>query len=117
VIGQNKFMTNPAEPFLIEMIEITATLTRRLAVTVLPNTKVEDLLQQDSIKAHFAGVDLMQMKLGCFGQVLGLTHVLSPGDRIEILHPLIIDPKDARRIRGRKSNLVPRAIRDRSQNK
>jgi uncharacterized protein len=32
-----------------------------------------------------------------FGRAVMLTQVLKPGDRIEILRPLLIDPKEARR--------------------
>jgi putative ubiquitin-RnfH superfamily antitoxin RatB of RatAB toxin-antitoxin module len=32
-----------------------------------------------------------------FGTATTLSHVLQPGDRVEILRPLLIDPKEARR--------------------
>jgi uncharacterized protein len=37
-----------------------------------------------------------------FGERVELIHVLASGDRIEVLRPLLADPKDARRRRAKK---------------
>jgi putative ubiquitin-RnfH superfamily antitoxin RatB of RatAB toxin-antitoxin module len=39
------------------------------------------------------------LKLGIFSKRVSLDHVMADGDRLEIYRPLLIDPKDARRLR------------------
>ena len=41
------------------------------------------------------------LKIGVWGQLRPLDHVLRDGDRVEIYRALLIDPKDARRVRHR----------------
>lgn len=41
-------------------------------------------------------------KVGVWGQLCALDHVLRDQDRVEIYRPLRIDPKDARRVRQRQ---------------
>ena len=38
-----------------------------------------------------------------FGRLVGPDHKVEEGDRIEVLRPLEIDPKEARRLRARRS--------------
>ena len=40
-------------------------------------------------------------KVGVWGQLRPLDYALREGDRVEIYRPLLIDPKDARRLRQR----------------
>ncbi len=42
-------------------------------------------------------------KIGIFGRLVSLETILNTNDRIEIYEPLIIDPKEARRLRAKKS--------------
>jgi putative ubiquitin-RnfH superfamily antitoxin RatB of RatAB toxin-antitoxin module len=43
-------------------------------------------------------------KVGVWGQLRTLDHVLRDRDRVEIYRPLQIDPKDARRLRHRQQS-------------
>ncbi len=45
---------------------------------------------------------LPDMPVGVFGRVVSKETVLNDGDRVEIYRPLLADPKEARRRRGRK---------------
>jgi putative ubiquitin-RnfH superfamily antitoxin RatB of RatAB toxin-antitoxin module len=40
-------------------------------------------------------------RIGVWGQLRTLDHVLRDGDRVEVYRALLIDPKDARRLRHR----------------
>lgn len=42
---------------------------------------------------------IKNLNLGIFSKRVNLDHVISDGDRLEIYRPLIIDPKEARRLR------------------
>lgn len=47
-------------------------------------------------------MDDAALKVGVWGQLRGLDHVLRDRDRVEVYRPLQIDPKDARRLRHRQ---------------
>jgi len=50
--------------------------------------------------AAFPEVDPMQYGLAVYGQTISPEHVLCEGDRVEILRPLVFDPKESRRRRA-----------------
>jgi uncharacterized protein len=43
-----------------------------------------------------------EIAVAVFGEVVSAAHPLRDGDRVELLRPLSIDPKEARRRRARK---------------
>jgi uncharacterized protein len=46
------------------------------------------------------GIDLAAMRAGVHGRLVGVDDVLADGDRVDILRPLVVDPKAARRLRA-----------------
>ncbi len=46
--------------------------------------------------------DEVALKVGVWGQLRRLDHILRDRDRVEVYRPLQIDPKDARRLRHRQ---------------
>lgn len=48
----------------------------------------------------FAGLDLLEIAVGVFGQRVDRQRVLKDGERVEVYRPLAYDPKEARRRRG-----------------
>lgn len=46
------------------------------------------------------GIEVDASRLAVFGRAVGLESPLHDGDRIEILRPLLVDPKQARRERA-----------------
>ncbi len=77
--------------------------SRRISVerlcTVIQAIELSDIL------ADHPEIDLGKNKVGVFGQLMALDHILQDGDRVEIYRPLIIDPKVARRLRAKSSKL------------
>lgn len=69
---------------------------------VPPGCTVEQAIRRCGILQQFSEIDLAKNKLGIFGKFTPLQTVLQPHDRIEIYRPLIIDPKEARRLRAKK---------------
>ncbi len=51
------------------------------------------------------GLDGAQLQLGIFGKKLSPESPLHDGDRVEILRPLAMDPKEARRRRARRTRV------------
>ena len=60
---------------------------------------VRDALTNSGLTAGGAGEPC---KVGVWGQLRSLDHVLRDRDRVEIYRPLCVDPKDARRLRHRQ---------------
>lgn len=54
-----------------------------------------------AIGSHFQTDGISAMAV--FGQAADASTVLQDGDRLELLRPLLADPKDARRIRARRA--------------
>lgn len=64
--------------------------------------EVSEILKQiNALEPHSkTDIDLATTKIGVFGELVHLGHILSAGDRVEIYRPLLIDPKQARRERA-----------------
>ena len=73
-----------------------------LTVKVLPNSTIEDAIIASGILQQFPEIDLAVAKVGIFGKEATLNSRLSAKDRVEIYRPLIIDPKEARRLRAKR---------------
>ena len=59
-------------------------------------------IEQSGILRRVPAIDLTKNKIGIFGKLVSLDHVLHQYDRIEIYRPLIADPKEIRRLRANK---------------
>lgn len=74
-----------------------------LSVTVDEDCTVQKAIEISGILEHFSGIDLFTHKVGIFGKTVGLDTPLQRGDRVEIYRPLLVDPKEARRRRAKKT--------------
>ena len=66
-------------------------------VAAEPELKVIDAVERSGLIARFPEIAARPLACAIFGQVVSLTRLVRPGDRIEILRPLTVDPKEARR--------------------
>ncbi len=73
-----------------------------LVVEVDEGSTIEMVIKVSGILQRFPDIDLSKQKVGVFSQERGLSELVREGDRIEIYRPLVIDPKEARRQRGRR---------------
>lgn len=64
---------------------------------------VDDALRLSQITNEFPELDLTQCALGIFGKVVSGHRLLESGDRVEIYRPLLLDPKEVRRLRAAKA--------------
>lgn len=88
--------------FIIEMIYALPHEQKLLRMEVAPNTSILDAILESDLLLLYPEIDLNQVKVGIFGKQKKLTDLISPGDRIEIYRPLLIDPKEARRHKAKK---------------
>lgn len=79
-----------------------------VALDVARGTTVEEAIQQSGIGEKFPDINLKLNKVGVFGKLTRLDHVLRPGDRVEIYRALIADPKEVRRQRAAQGKATRR---------
>lgn len=92
-------MVEPGAPRELR-VEVAYALPQRqllLAVTVPVGTTAREAVVRSGLAARVAGLDLDAAAFGLFGRVVAATQLLRDGDRIEVLRPLLADPKEVRR--------------------
>lgn len=95
---------------MVEIEVVYAALDQQvlLAVTVASGTSLRGVVQASGIAVRFPELDLADCPLGIFGKVVAdaEARVVQSGDRIEIYRPLLVDPKEVRRLRAAKAALI-----------
>ena len=66
---------------------------------VVEGTTAREAVRLSGVKEMFPEADIEAAPLGIFGKVVKDNTVLRDKDRVEIYRPLLIDPKEARRLR------------------
>jgi putative ubiquitin-RnfH superfamily antitoxin RatB of RatAB toxin-antitoxin module len=85
------------------------------ALRVPENCALIDALQQSNILTQCPEINLERNKVGIFSQLATLETTLHDGDRVEIYQPLLIDPKQARKLRAnRRKNTLTSSSKDAS---
>jgi uncharacterized protein len=62
-----------------------------------PGTSLTDAVTRSGLLQKFPEAAARPLNCAIFGRAVPLTYELRDGDRIEILRPLLIDPKQSRR--------------------
>jgi len=73
-----------------------------IQLEVAPDCTVAQAISASGLLARFPEIDLRHNKVGIFGKLLGLDHLVAAHDRVEIYRPLTADPKLARQRRVEK---------------
>jgi len=60
-------------------------------------TNVEQAVTLSQLPSRFPEIAAAPLHCAIFGRVVPLSQVLQEGDRVEVLRPLLIDPKEQRR--------------------
>lgn len=76
-----------------------------LTLVVPAGTTVREALRLSRLAGRYPAIDPEHAPLGIFGKLLKEPdrHVLKAGDRVEIYRPLLIDPREARRLRAERA--------------
>ena len=85
------------------MIEVSYALPKKqiiIPVLVPKDISVKEAIELSGILKKFEGIDLASNQVGIFGKLTTLDKALRNHDRIEIMRPLIADPKEIRRKRA-----------------
>lgn len=84
----------------IEVVYANAKKQKLYQVECNEEMSVKDVIMQSGVLIDFPEIDLNTQSVGIYSEIVTLEHMAKPDDRIEIYRALIIDPKDARRIRA-----------------
>ena len=69
-------------------------------VRIPAGATVEQAIVRAGILARHPEIDVTNGRVAVYGRVIALDTVLHDGDRVEILRPLKVDPKEVRRRRA-----------------
>lgn len=89
--------------FAIEIAYAAKDSQTLLSLRVQPMTTIKTAIELSGILQRFPEIDLSQQAVGIFGEIKSLGGFVAAGDRIEIYRPLLLDPKEARRLRHFKT--------------
>lgn len=74
-----------------------------VTLQVQPGTTLTEAVTRSGLLQKFPEAGSRPLACAVFGRVVPLTYELRHGDRIEILRPLLIDPKQSRREAAERS--------------
>lgn len=74
-------------------------------------TSLADAVTRSGLLEKFPEAAAQPLACAIFGRAVPLTHELRDGDRIEILRPLLIDPKQSRREAAERGRAALKAKR------
>lgn len=72
-----------------------------LEVEVRDGSTLEEALEASRLYEKFPDANLRAAAVGIWGQVCERSRPVRDGDRIELYRPLVMDPRDARRLRAK----------------
>lgn len=95
------------ETMTVEVAYATPVTQTVRTVTLSAGETVMVAIEQSGLYTDYPELKTATLVVGVFGQKVALSHLVQAGDRVEIYRPLILDPKEARRLRADKAILVP----------
>jgi len=76
---------------------------KEVILSVEENCTVALAIARSKLQEYFPEIQLATVAVGIFSRRVKLDAPLKDGDRIEIYRPLMIDPKELRRLKANKS--------------
>lgn len=94
-----------ADSITIEVAYGTPQEQALLTLAVPAGTTARQAVHLSGLAARFPGLDPAHDPVGIFGKLEKdpAARVLQAGDRVEVYRPLLIDPKEARRLRAERA--------------
>lgn len=84
----------------VEVVYALPDAQHLIALDVAAGTTAAEAVTASGLAERFADIDPATTPLAIFGRACERETVLRPGDRVEILRPLQVDPREARRRRA-----------------
>lgn len=74
-----------------------------IALQVAPGSTIGAVIQYSGILQQFPEIDVNNCEVGVFSKRRSMQDTVKTNERIEIYRPLVIDPKQARRLKAKAS--------------
>lgn len=87
----------------VEVVHALPGRSWRVRLELPTGACVADALALADLAQHVPGLEIDPARLAVFGRLVKPGDELHDGDRVEILRPLLADPKQVRRERARRS--------------
>jgi putative ubiquitin-RnfH superfamily antitoxin RatB of RatAB toxin-antitoxin module len=84
----------------VEVVYATPGRQVRYVLDLEEGATVGEAIARSGALADFPEIDLTRNRIGIYGRLVTLGAGLGDGDRVEILRPLVADPKEVRRRRA-----------------
>ena len=84
----------------VKVAYISSSQNELISLELPVNSTAEQAVNKSKILQKCSEINYSNCALGIFGKVVDNKQILKDQDRVEILRPLIIDPKHARRKRA-----------------
>ncbi len=88
--------------FSIEVAYASPQQSWLIPFNVEEGTTIQQAIVTSGILDQCPAIDLKTNEVGIFSKIVALDTLVRAGDRIEIYRPLILNPKQARRLRAKK---------------
>ncbi len=85
----------------IEVVYALPALQVVRGLTLETGATARTAVLESRLQAEFPEIAIEVSPLACFGRLIDWNTALEDGDRVEILRPLLADPKETRRRRAR----------------
>jgi hypothetical protein len=86
----------------VELAHALPHVQRLVALELPSGATVREALNASGLLKRVPAAERARLRYGIYGGPAGLERRLRDGDRIDILRPLAMDPKEARRLRARR---------------
>lgn len=87
----------PPEQIRVRVVYALPDRQQQVEVTLTAGATVADAVARSGLAERFAALPGESINCAVFGRLVALTDQLENGDRVEILRPLLADPKENRR--------------------
>ena len=87
---------------IVEVVYADENKTELVACKIAAKSTFKEAIFSSGILSRFPEIDLDKQKIGVFGKLRELDEIAKQGERIEIYRPLLIDPKESRRLKVQK---------------
>ncbi len=88
------------QPVKIEVCYALPGEQKIITLEIEQGTSALKAVVESGIQLHFPEIDLDNLKLAIYSTLIETDYVVNNGDRIEILRPLLADPKEVRKRRA-----------------
>jgi hypothetical protein len=92
----------PAETMRVEIVYALAQQAWTSVMELPIGATASDAVMRSDFASRVPGFDLAMLGYAIFGKTISASTVLRDGDRLELLRPLVADPKQARRQRAER---------------